>query len=145
MQRPLTIYVAGPYTAPDLHGELANVERAVQIGMELTRKGHYPFVPHFSHYLDHAHKDRYGERLPWQFWMDMDDAFMNCCDAFFYISSSRGADIELERATKLGLQIFFSLDEVPAVEPEEPADLDDCLDCGWPINHCSCHEEVMSA
>jgi hypothetical protein len=40
---------------------------------------------------------------------------LECCHALYFIGSSRGADIELQRAKDLGLQIFYSLDEVPEV------------------------------
>ena len=112
--KPLTIYCAGPYSADTEAGRLANTQKAMEIALELIKKGCYPYVPHLSHFLDTYARYR-GTDLPWEFWMEFDDVWLTKCDALYYISSSRGADIELARAKELGKQIFYSLDEVPKV------------------------------
>lgn len=109
----MRIYVAGPYTAPTTEGRLANTYRAVDAGLALMKMGHAPFVPHLTHFSDERALETEGAHRGYQDWMDLDDAYLEVCDALLYLMPSRGADIELARAKELGLQIFYSLDEVP--------------------------------
>jgi len=113
--KPLRIYVAGPYTptTKNLHDAAReahqNVQRAIKIALELIRKGHYPFVPHLSHYI---HLNCELDLGDW--WYEYDNTFLEYwAEALFYIAPSKGADAELKLAEKLGLRIFRSLDEVP--------------------------------
>ena len=117
----MRIYVAGPYS-PKNHGRSngspnlcireaqRNVDRAISIGLSLIRKGHFPFIPHLTHYVHQHHEADFREDICYEW----DNTFLdNWAEALFYISSSFGADKELERARKLGLKIFKDLDEVP--------------------------------
>jgi hypothetical protein len=123
-QQPLRIYVAGPYCPMlcDLHdaSRLAqrNTDVAIVIGNALIEKGHFVFVPHVSHYI-HTHascKRDYGE-----WWYDEDMTFLDhWATALYYISPSKGADLELQKAQQLGLKIFRSLDEVPEIPKSKP-------------------------
>jgi len=115
----MKIYLAGPISADSDEVVFANCQRAVDAGIELMRKGHFPFVPHLSLWTNTRAKVKFGIEFTWEQWMELDDAFLQCCDALLYLGSSRGADQELERAKELGLQIFYSVDEVPEVEVEE--------------------------
>ena len=46
------IYVSGPYSAETEEGRLKNTQTAIDIGIELIRKGHTVLIPHLSHYTD---------------------------------------------------------------------------------------------
>ena len=112
---PLRIYVASAYSPQNcsLHDAIAigyrNTEKAIECGIELLKKGHYVFVPHLSHYI-HINKNCPLD-IPWY---SVDNSFLeHWANAFFYLSKSNGADAELELAKKLGLEIFYSLDDVP--------------------------------
>ena len=48
----MIIFVSGPYSHPDDMRVLNNVENAMWVGYELTRRGHWPVVPHLMHYFD---------------------------------------------------------------------------------------------
>ena len=93
------IYVAAPYSSKcyELHSVprevQQNVDRAIAAGNVIHDKGHYAFVPHITHYtfLDH--------------W----------ATSFLYLAPSYGADEELDRAKKLGLKIYYNLDEIQYV------------------------------
>lgn len=111
---PMKIYCAGPYSADTEVGRLDNVKKAFDVALVLMKKGHYPYIPHLSHFLD-VYAQEKEINLSWEYWMQFDDAWVLGCDALFYIASSRGADIELARAKELGIKIFTSLDEVPIV------------------------------
>lgn len=114
----MRIYVAGPYSpkSNDKHKciqEAAyNVDRAIRTALKLIEKGHHPFVPHLSHYIhiNPACKKDLGQ----EFYYEFDNSFLDhWAEALFYIAPSFGADNELLRAKKLGLRIFYSLEEVP--------------------------------
>lgn len=106
--KPLRTYIAGPISADTHEGVMQNVKVAEEITVKLIEKGHYPYTPHLLLHLDCPIRD-------WDFWMNFDDQWLQQCEALFYIAPSKGADIELARAKELGLQIFYSLDEVPNV------------------------------
>ena len=120
MNKPLKIYVAGPYCPHDcsLHdaSRIAqkHVDKAIEIGNALIEKGHYVFVPHLSHYI-HIHYSCKRDYGIW--WYAEDLTFLDrWANALFYIASSKGADLELAFAEKKGLQIFRSLEEIPNVK-----------------------------
>jgi len=47
-------------------------------------------------------------------WYEHDNTFINhWAEALYYLAPSKGADAELKLAKKLGLKIFYKLDEVP--------------------------------
>jgi hypothetical protein len=108
--KPLKIYVAAPYTGD----EQANVDRAVDAGIELIRKGHVPFIPHLTHYIEMRLQER-GETFDYEVYMKYDGAWVSSCDALLQLASSLGADRELHQAAHEGKIIFLSLDEVPDV------------------------------
>jgi len=113
----MRIYVAGPYSPKTKNTHTAvqevahNVDKAIEVAVKLIEKGHYPFVPHLSHYIhvNPACTKDYGN---WYY--DFDNSFLiHWAEALFYIEPSFGADNEVKLAMKLGLPVFYSLDEVP--------------------------------
>lgn len=113
MPHKLHIYVAGPYTAANLEGLEKNAKAAIDAGIAILKKGHIPFIPHLTHYVDlRAHELRI--EISWAEYMKWDEAWLDKCDALLYLGSSRGADIELSRARSTGMQVFHSLNEIPS-------------------------------
>ena len=120
MSIPLRIYIAGPYCPRGaIEHDAAriaqhNVDRALEVANALIKKGHYPFVPHLSHYI-HIHyscKEDYGG----DFYYRYDNTFLDIwAQALFLIDHSPGATAELKRARMRNLKIFKSLREVPCV------------------------------
>jgi dUTP pyrophosphatase len=106
------IYVAGKYSDPTPEGRLANTRRAMEVGLQLWHKGYAPFIPHLSHFTDELAAEL-GSRLDYQDWIDWDDLYQEVCEVFFYDSSSKGADRELENARRLGQPIFRNVNDVP--------------------------------
>jgi hypothetical protein len=109
---PMRIYVAGPYTADDPSLVEKNVEHAIDAGVEVYKKGHIPFIPHLTHFVDIRTKQtgkviRYEEYLLW------DRSWLDKVDALLYLGKSRGADMELEYARSKGKMVFTSLDDIP--------------------------------
>lgn len=112
------IYVAGPYTAPTIEQCEENSKKAIDASLELFKKGYIPFVPHLAHWADLRAKET-GVNMSWEDYMAWDLEFLKSCDAFLYLGPSRGADIELKIAKKLGLKIYYSLEEVPDINKED--------------------------
>src|SRR3972149_2298987 len=113
--KQLRIYVAGPYSPKncDLHSAIAigyrNTEKAIEAGIEILKKGHIVFVPHLSHFM-HVNKNC-PLNIPWY---TVDNSFLeHWAEALYYLSPSTGADAELALAQKLGLKVFYSLEEIP--------------------------------
>jgi hypothetical protein len=113
-QKPLKIYIAGPYTASTKHDVERNVTKAIDVSLALFKKGHFPFIPHLTHYVEIRGKER-NNAPSWIEYMMCDLAWLGVSDALYFIGSSRGADIELEAAHEDGLDIYYTLSEVPDV------------------------------
>ena len=105
--KPLLIYIAGPYTAADRPGIDKNVNRAIDIGMEIFGKGHFPYIPHLTDLVDKRAKEL-GKELSWSDFMAWDAPWLGVCDALLFIGKSRGASMELEEARRLGKTIILS-------------------------------------
>ena len=110
--KPLRIYVAGPYTAETGAGKVSNVKRAIDVGIALFKKGHIPFIPHLTHFVDLRAKEK-GIPIAWEEYIRWDLGWLSLCDAVIYLGSSPGADLELASAQRLGKRVFHSLDDVP--------------------------------
>jgi hypothetical protein len=112
MTKALRIYVAGPYTSPDENGLELNTHRAIDAGLSVFQKGHYPYIPHLTHYVDIRAKAGRIE-LSWSDYIKWDLPWLDVCDALLYLGKSKGADLELERAKKQGKRIYLSIAEIP--------------------------------
>jgi len=114
MSKPLKIYIAGPYTAATADQVHNNVNRAIDAGLVLFLKGHFPYIPHLTHFVDGRAAET-GIGLEWTDYMKWDFPWLAACDALLYLKGSRGADLELEKAKELGKIVFLSIDEIPEV------------------------------
>lgn len=116
----LKIYIAGPYTAETELLRVRNVNAAIDAAFKLFSKGHYPYIPHLTHFID-LRAQEIGHSLTWEDYIAWDLPWVEACDAILYLRPSRGADLELERARYLGKQVFYSVDEVLEVAGDRPA------------------------
>ena len=107
----MKIYIAGPYTADTEEEIELNVQRAIDIGIEIILKGHIPYIPHLTHYIDKRAKE-IGIALTWNDYMAIDLSWLRECDALLFMGSSKGANIELEIAKKLPKEIYFGIDKI---------------------------------
>lgn len=57
--------------------------------------------------------------MSWGDFMAWDAPWLEVCDALLFIGESKGANIELEEAKKLGKTVFYSISEVPKLERQE--------------------------
>ena len=109
--KKMKIYVAGPYSAEAKTTMTKNTNKAVGVGIELHKRGHIPYIPHMSHWID-KHP---ACNLTWKDYMKWHLAFLRHCDGLFFIAESPGANKELKEAKKFGLKIYRSLDEIEPV------------------------------
>jgi hypothetical protein len=116
--KPLKIYIAGPYSAETEEQRVKNVNAAIDASFEVFAKGHFPYVPHLTHYVD-ARANEVGHNLTWEDYIRWDMPWVRVCDALLFLRSSRGADLELQEAKNLGKQIFYTLGEIPALEASQ--------------------------
>jgi ASC-1-like (ASCH) protein len=102
----LQIYVAGPYTAPTPEEKKENIMRAIKIGIELSKLGYVPFVPHAAT----ADWELLG--LNEQECLAIQRDMIRKSDAFFFIAPSPGTNSERKLALELGMDIFTSVKDV---------------------------------
>ena len=119
--KSLRIYIAGPYTGSSSKEIERNVFNAIDAGIEIFRKGHYPYVPHLTHFIK-SRAEETGKGLSWHDFIRWDMPWLEMCDAILYLGMSRGADHELEEAKHLGKLIFYSIEEIPDLRDVEERD-----------------------
>jgi hypothetical protein len=110
--KPLKIYIAGPYTKGDV---ALNVRNAVYAGNLVAHFGHFPFIPHLSHFwhMLTPHEDI-------EFWYKQDIEWLKVCDALLRIEGeSKGADEEERIAREMGIPIYYSVFEIPRMTDAE--------------------------
>ena len=88
----------------------SNVQAARDVGKELALRGHFPFIPHTM-----LHGWETDNRFTVSHFKAIDLKWLEFCDALFFIGPSTGANEELDFATRRGLQVFKSIDQVPRV------------------------------
>lgn len=97
-----TIYVAGPYRSPTIHGIIENIRRAEEVSIEALRKGWSPFVPHKNLSL-------LDGLFPDAAFLAADMAWLERADAVVLApgwENSEGTRAEIERAKEMGIPVF---------------------------------------
>jgi len=113
--KSLKIYVAGPYTGSSLEEIEENVRRAMEAGLKIWKKGHFPYIPHLTHWPDILARNL-NIPMDWEDYMKWHAIWVDDCDALFLLAESKGALLEFQRAKEDGKVIFHTLDEIPKVE-----------------------------
>lgn len=108
----MRVYVAGPLSSPAPIQRERNVQIAMDAAIELIRKGHDPYLPHLTHFLDLRQQET-GAGIEYEDWIRLDLEWLRLCHGLLWLASSPGADRELAYAQKRGMVIFMSVDEVP--------------------------------
>ena len=110
--KSLKIYVAGPYTGDTIEEIDANVRRAMEAGLRIWKKGHFPYIPHLTHWPDILSREL-GIEMDWSDYMRWHAPWVDACDALFLLAESKESLLELARAKEEEKHIFRSLDEIP--------------------------------
>ncbi|HQQ01217.1 MAG TPA: hypothetical protein PLY86_22395 [bacterium] len=111
--RPLVIYIAGPYSAPTLEEREANTRRSIWAFWAILSKGHYPICPHLSHYPHELFKQKFRREIPYEVWIELDKQYLIRSDAIYYMAPSPGAENERRLAVRSGKLIFHALGDIP--------------------------------
>ncbi|MFW9834698.1 MAG: DUF4406 domain-containing protein [Candidatus Thorarchaeota archaeon] len=111
----MKIYVAGPYSGSTREEIEENVRKAMETGLRIWKKGHFPYIPHLTHWPDLLAKDLDIE-MEWADYMNWHAPWVDHCDALFLMAESKGALLEYNRAKKEGKIIFHTLEEIPTVK-----------------------------
>ena len=113
----LKIYIAAPYSAETEEERRKNTEAVIDAALTLFQKGHFPYIPHLTHWVDKRAKEA-NVAMRWEDYISWHKPWLKTCDAFLYLNSSKGADLELQAAKDLGKLIFYSIDEISCPNEE---------------------------
>ena len=111
----MRIYVAGKYgqsAGLSTEEKLANVNIAIEAGRQLILKGHNPYIPHLSHYIDLD----WEESPDWERWMEIVTPWIGFCEAMLMLpnwTDSIGATREHRMAYDLRRIIYYRIEKVP--------------------------------
>lgn len=98
------VYIASPYTIGDVE---KNVQVQKDMFNQLISLGFIPFAPLWSHF---QHKQY---PLEYDTWLNWDFQWLKCCDYLLRLPGiSSGADKEVQYALKLGIPVYYSLEEL---------------------------------
>jgi hypothetical protein len=111
----MKIYVAGPYTGQTKEEIEENVRKATEAGLRIWKKGHFPYIPHLTHWPDILAKEL-GIDMDWPDYMNWHAPWVDHCDALFLLAKSKGALLELNRVKEQGKTVFYTLEEIPTVD-----------------------------
>ena len=111
----MKVYVAGPLTSDKEYNLVSddvkqeNVQKAIDVAIELLDRGHDPYIPHLTYYVNKRLEEQGRGLTPEQF-LKWDFAFLDDCQAIFFIGESWGANKEIIRACKNRMKVYFSIE-----------------------------------
>lgn len=100
--KALRIYIAGPYSASTDEQRRNNVNAAKDAGIFLVQRGHYPFIPHLTHYVDERTIE-IGTVLTWEDYIRWDLEWLKMCEAFLYMGKFTWGKHRIESGSRTGL------------------------------------------
>jgi len=56
-QNKLKVYIAAPYSAEREEERRKNTEAVIDVALALFQKGHFPYIPHLTHWVDKRAKE----------------------------------------------------------------------------------------
>jgi hypothetical protein len=119
--RPLMILVAGPYrsgTNDDPVLMHANLQAMNEAALKLLRAGHLPMVGEWLALplIETAGSQQIGDAIFNEIFHPSCVRLLEHCDACLRIGgASAGADEMVRTAERLGLQIYFRIEDIPEV------------------------------
>ncbi len=118
--KPLMILIAGPYrsrTNDDPEKIQANVHLMESFAVPIFRKGHIPVLGEWFALplVSLAGSKQIGDEAFNEIFHPIAERLLEKCDAVLRVGgTSSGADLMVKTAQNLGLQIFYSMDKIPA-------------------------------
>jgi hypothetical protein len=119
LPKPLLVLIAGPYqsgTNGDPRKIAANRARLESFALPIYQRGHLPMVGEWMALpIIHAAGGKIeGDEVFNAYQYPVAHRLLACCDAVLRIpGESRGADLDVARARRLGLPIFTDVSELP--------------------------------
>lgn len=116
----MMILIAGPYrsgTGDDPAKMAANVKTMEACALPLYRAGHLPVLGEWFALplVELAGSKQVGDEPFNEIFHPISERLLEKCDAVLRVGgASQGADLMVEIARKQGLQVFYSLEEIPA-------------------------------
>ena len=117
----MMILIAGPYrsgTNNDPKLIQRNMDKLESYALPIFRKGHVPMIGEWvANPLIHlAGSKEVGDEIFQEIQYPVAHRLLTKCDAVLRIEGeSKGADMDVEVAKKLGLKVFYSLDDIEEV------------------------------
>ena len=115
----MLILIAGPYrsgTGNDLDLIQQNMDRLEAMALPIFEKGHVPMIGEWvaNQLIKLAGSKAIGDAIFKEIQYPASHRLLTKCDAVLRIpGDSNGADQDVALAQKLGLKVYFSLDEIP--------------------------------
>ena len=115
----MLILIAGPYrsgTNDDPKLIQQNMDNLEAMALPLFRKGHVPMIGEWVALpiMRQAGSKVIGDEIWTEVQYPVAHRLLEKCDAILRIpGASKGADQDVEVARKLGLKVYFSLEEIP--------------------------------
>lgn len=98
------VYIASPYT---LGNTGDNVRKQHEAFDTLLSLGFIPFAPLLFHYQHICFPRSEAE------WLRLDFEWLAVCDCILRLEGeSKGADMEVDRAKKLGIPVYYDMEEL---------------------------------
>ena len=103
-KKKIKVYISSPYTEGD---PAANVKVQMEMADRLMDVGYVPFIPLLYHFQHIYYQRGYFE------WLEQDLAWVSSCDVLLRLpGKSKGADLEVKEATKLGIPVVYSYSDL---------------------------------
>lgn len=112
----MRVFLASPYSAPLPATRMRNVHRSLEAAVALIHRGHEPFMPLVSHYIDQFATTS-GRPISRDRWMEFCLSWLATCQAVLCLGPSPGVDQEVARALELGIPVYDRVEDVPEVDP----------------------------
>lgn len=106
---PLRVYVAGPYSAPDVLRVLQNIRDGINASARLFERGLAPYCP----WLDYHYVLACRGEVPHEAYYQASMEWLRASEAVLVIGEwerSRGTLAEIREAEELGIPVFFEED-----------------------------------
>lgn len=98
------VYIAGPLTKGN---RITNTMTAMEVGMILLKCGYSPIIPHLTSFIPG------NELIPYDIWMESCYSLVSVSKALLRLSGeSKGADLEEKLARKLGIPVYYELNQL---------------------------------
>ena len=120
MVNSMMILIAGPYrsgTGDDLEKMAENVHNMESYALPIFRLGHIPVLGEWFALplVKLAGSTQVGDEAFNEIFHPIAEGLLNKCDAVLRIGgASQGADLMVKTAKEKGLQIYYSLEEIPS-------------------------------